>query len=100
MLQYIATTLATGLHELREIVETKVAMKDDVKKLIGEAKQELMAYTDKRVTEAENKFIMPLRREDEKVDEVVDSAQQRKLFDQLEAARLKNLGPFPKLVVG
>ena len=56
--------------------------KDDLKSEIAASEHRMMAYTDKRMTEAENKFIMPLRREDEKV----------------EAMRLKNLGPFPKLI--
>ncbi len=91
LLRYLVQNCATK-EDLKNF-----ATKDDVKQMIGEAKHELMAYTDRRITEAENKFIMPLRREDEKVDEIVDSAEQRKLFERGAAARLKKLGPFPKL---
>lgn len=76
----------------------ELATKDDMKKEVKASEQRMMDYTDKRMTEAENKFIMPLRREDEKVDAVIESAQQRKLFNKAESGRLQSLGPFSKLV--
>lgn len=76
----------------------ELATKDDMKKEVKASEQRMMDYTDKRMTEAENKFIMPLHREDEKVDAVIESAQQRKLFNKSESGRLQSLGPFSNLV--
>lgn len=118
MLQYIVTTMASGFERLgNEIAEIKKVMvtKDDLKSYptkedlkshptTNDLKTEfraseirMMDYTDKRLAQMENRLLLPLRQEDEKVDEVIVSAEQRDLFDHVEARRLKNLGPFPKL---
>lgn len=96
MLQYIVTTMASGFERLGgEIAEIKKVMvtKDDLRM----SETRMMDYTDNRFTQAENRILMPLHQMNEKVDEVIVSAEQRDLFDHVEARRLKNLGPFPKL---
>lgn len=113
MLQYIVTTMASGFErlgneiaEIKKVMVTKDDLRIDLKKYptTNDLKSEfraseirMMDYTDKRLAQMENRLLLPLRQEDEKVDEVIVSAEQRDLFDHVEARRLKNLGPFPKL---
>lgn len=94
-------------HTTKEITEMlrylvqNVPTRDEVKEMlhttVNQAKQEMMDYTDKRIGLAEGKFIQSVRKEDEKIDAVIDAAEEYNAIPAESAKELKKLGPFPKL---
>jgi uncharacterized protein (DUF1800 family) len=102
LLRFIATNMVTH-EDLDTVLENKfssfrIDFRTEIQQEIRQSEQRVMDYTDKRVTEAEGKIIGIVRKEDEKIDAVVQSAEERKLFDRKESNRLQELGAFPKLL--
>jgi hypothetical protein len=94
ILTYIAQNMVTKTELKTELANGLASTESKLRKEIKASEQRVMDYTDKRVGQAEERIIGMVRKEDEKIDAVVDSAAERNVFEYAEADRLKKLGAF------
>lgn len=67
--------------------------KKELKKEIQDSRD----YTDKRISELKADLVLPLRKENEKINEVKNILQEKKIFNTKDAARIDKIEVFPKV---
>ena len=111
MLSYIAQNMATKADveemgasiraEMRGEMATKVELQDfrsEIREELRGTEQRLRDYTDKRVTQAEDKIISFARHGDEKLNETIRILELARSVSTEDARRLIAISPFHKAV--
>ncbi len=107
MLSYIAQNMATKADveemgaSIRAEMATKVELQDfriEIREELRGTEQRLRDYTDKRVTQAEDKIISFARHGDEKLNETIRILELARSVSTEDARRLIAISPFHKAV--
>lgn len=82
-------------------LRSEVATKEDIKTIrsdMAKLGQDLRDHTTRECAKVRGDFNFALRKEDEKVDELVSAVERGGVIEFAEAKRIRHLGPFPKLL--
>lgn len=81
-------------------IRSEMATKEDIKTIrsdMAKLGQDLRDHTTRECTKVRGDFTGALRKEDEKVDELVSAVERGGVIEFAEAKRIRHLGPFQKL---
>ncbi len=81
--------------ELLQFIAQNMLTKADAELMIAKSNSELRDYIDKKDREYKGELNGSLRKEDEKVDEVIETLADKRVINSAKANELKNLTPFP-----
>ena len=83
-----------GVEEKVEGLAEKMVTKEDLKKVIGETKHELMDHTTRECAKVRGDLTAIAHRQDEKANEFIRTAQKSGTISEADGVRLITINPF------